>query len=383
MDSELRNIIFISEIKPLTDNATSTHMMTANLLKGLRENHCSVFFIAVCEDEKQREEIERAFEPLVARILVVKSFYGASLNKYQRMWEMLKSCGGIGKYRRELDRGITGEKEYSLVLTHCPSFEAIPYCRALKEYYPDIPVYEYWSDPIALSGITPEAYNFKRWIFHFIERKGLKYADKIIYGTKTLMDMQKKLYPKEAQKMSYVDICYGEKEEAATNEYNDNFLYAGGYYSNIRNILPLCEAINDNGDLALDIYGGGNVELDGYRGVKAHGRVSPNQMKEIEKRYKNVVCILNHSCVQIPGKLFYDMYSDKNILVVTDGTYGAEIGEYLNKYKRFYFCENDKEAIASELRKMKRAERFSEKQYIEEHFSPQMIARDLINGGLN
>ena len=86
--------------------------------------------------------------------------------------------------------------------------------------------------------------------------------------------------------------------------------------------------------------------------------------------------------MQIPGKLFYDMYSDKNILVITDGPYGNEIGEYLKTYKRFHFCENKKEDIIAALKQMQNMEPFKDKKYIEENFSPQKVANDLVNGGL-
>ena len=374
-------IFLISEAKSLETNATSSHIMIANLLRGLRKDKAQISFFVICEEILNKEEIVQSFIELADEVYVLKSFYGIATGKYKRMWKMLKSCGTIKKYDQEF-REIHLEQKPDLMISHCPSYEAIPYSRALKKIYPDVPFYQYWSDPIALSGITPEAYNYKRWIFSFMEKRAFKYADKIIFGTKTLMDVQKKMYPKFAEKMSYVDVAYGEKEIIQQTTYKQEFLYAGGYYSNIRNILPLCEAVQETEGIALDVYGNGDVSLEGYRGVTSYDRVSPTVMKETEKQYKNVVCILNHSCVQIPGKLFYDMYSDKNILVITDGPYGNEIGEYLKTYKRFHFCENKKEAIITALKQMQNMEHFKDKKYIQENFSPQKVANDLVNGGL-
>ena len=71
-------------------------------------------------------------------------------------------------------------EENTILISHSPSAESILLCKEIKKKYSSIKFIEYWSDPIALSGIYPENFNIKRYPLYFIEKHLLKYADKIV-----------------------------------------------------------------------------------------------------------------------------------------------------------------------------------------------------------
>lgn len=112
--------------------------------------------------------------------------------------------------------------------------------------------------------------------------------------------------------------------------------------------------------------------------IKCHGRVSPDKMKKIDAEYSNAVCLLNHSCIQIPGKIFYDMNSNKKILVITDGKNISEQEKYLREFNRFHIVNNDKNAIKNALIQMQN-EPVPDIEYIKEKYSPKAIGKQLID----
>ena len=42
---------------------------------------------------------------------------------------------------------------------------------------------------------------------------------------------------------------------------------------------------------------------------------APKYISDIENKYRTIVCLLNHSCIQIPGKIFYTMKREKKFIL--------------------------------------------------------------------
>lgn len=234
---------------------------------------------------------------------------------------------------------------------------------------------QYWSDPVTLSGINIDDYNIKRVVHKFIEKRCLKSADVIVYGTEPLYKMQRKMFKQFANKMTYVDVSYYNSERTDTHK-NGKYIYAGNYYSSIRNIMPLYNAFKKCEANMLDIYGSSDIKLEKTANIKVHGRISPAELERIQDEYSVEVCLLNSNCTQIPGKVFYGMNQDKKMLIILDGKYGNEIGEYLQKYKRFLMCRNSEEDIINVLNNF---DRYPTRDYALDRFSPQNVATDLLN----
>ena len=370
----MKNIIFVTEIKALSNKeATSTHIMSYNLLKGFHDNNCNVSLIAIYSGEDdQIDEIKKSYSHVANNIICVKSKLGHNVNKYKQILKMLYLTYFSKGYKKVISGNLNLED--SVLISHNPSIESIFICKYLKSKC--VKYIQYWSDPIAISGIYPKNLNYKRVIHKVVENKCLSYADLIIYGTKVLFDAQKEIYKKYQNKMDYINISYTEKSNTQDANKNNNFIYAGNYYSNIRNIKPLYQAFNEEEIGRLVVYGKSDLKLQSTKNVEIHERISPDQLKEIEKEYNNIVCITNINCLQIPGKIFYDMSDKKNILVILDGEYKEEIKSYLDTYKRFITCYNTEEDIKTAILSLKESQFSSE--YAIENFSPKQIVKTLL-----
>lgn len=373
-------VFFVSVIRPLDKNVTSTYIMTTSLLNGIKENEKKIVFFAICEHEDEMEGVSKYYSKYVDKVIPLHSSFGYDIGKYKTLGKLLFRSCFINYYKKEIRKIISNlDYEPELIISHSPSFESICYSRILKKKYKDVEYYQYWSDPMALSGITPDKIDFKRSPFRFVESNAIKYADKIVYGTKTLMSFQKKLYHKHSQKMFYIDIPYVEKEDSSQEILPCSILYAGNYHKNIRNIEPLIEAVESMEGYRLDIYGDGEIKDRPLYNTHVHGRISSEELSGIEGKYEYLVCVLNHSCIQIPGKIFYDMARKVKIIVLADGKYKEELCSYLRQYDRFVVCNN----TSSEIKEQIISASSSEVDYeiIKKKFSPKKICSDLLNGG--
>ena len=381
MKERSQTVFFVSVIRSMDSNSTSTHIMTTSLLDGIKKNGHKLIFFAICEYAEEMQQIKEAYEHIADNVIPLHSGFGPNLGKYRQLEMMLYHTASIQFYKREIKEAINSvAARPDLIITHSPSFESICYGRVLKDIYHDSVWYQYWSDPVALSGILPEKLSIKRYPFKWIEHKAINQCDKIIYGTKTLLEFQRDLYPDQADKMRYIDIPYVNR----TSQWNavpikNSLLYAGNYYSNLRNIQPLIDAVSQMPEYTLDVYGTGDCQNPGVKNITFHGRISPDELSKIEGRYECVVCLLNHSCIQIPGKTFYDTIKPTKILVISDGPYNELILAYLSSYERFVFCKNEAKEIMKAIGSLDGFEVNMDR--ISARFSPEAIATDLLNGG--
>lgn len=345
-------VFFISELRAPDDpRATSTHIMTYAVLRGLRENGLRTVLFAICEDGQAAEGL--SVTPSLADITVtLPSRFGGikTGDAYTRLFRMLLSPLYRGFYAKKVKKAVPGGDAPSLVLAHCPSIEGAYYGDELHRLFPGAPYYQFWSDPIAMSGLVPEKVGLRRLPFRLAESKALGRADRIIYGTRPLCSCQKKLYPRLARKMFFSDVPCGGTDSGSGKD-PTRIVYAGNYYSAFRDIRPLISAVSGSETFTLDVFGNGDVPDPGVPNVVFHGRVSPGELDRLTEAHGLSVCVLNSNCVQIPGKVFYEAGSGRKILVIKDGRnpYSDVICDYLSEYGRFSFCENDEKSISAAL----------------------------------
>ncbi|MBP3210009.1 MAG: hypothetical protein J6M64_08920 [Oscillospiraceae bacterium] len=377
----MNTIFFISVTRPLDTNATSTYIMTNSLLQGIKENVKKLVFFAICEHKEEMRAVKEYYSTVADIVIPLPSAFGFDLNNCEHISKLFCYSYSISFYKYNIKQAIQNLTLVpDLLITHSPSYESIFYANALRETVGSILCYQFWSDPTALSGILPEQLSIKRFPFKWIEHKAIKQCDKIIYGTKTLMEFQRNLYSDLADKMRYIDIPYVEKtSQDNTTPIKKSLLYAGNYYSNLRNLQPLIDAVSQMAEYTLDVYGSGDCQDPGVKHITFYGRISPDELSALEGRYECVVCLLNHSCIQIPGKIFYDTIKPAKILVISDGPYSDQILAYLSSYERFVFCKNDKEEIMKAIGNLDKFEVDIDR--IREKYSPEAIATDLLNGG--
>lgn len=377
-----KKIVFISEINAQSINTTSTHILTENILYGLKKAGYYVTFLAICSTEDAFCNTEQHYRKLVDELYLVRSQFGESNNKYKKLFDMVKGVFISRPYKKILSKKLDLD-ENTVLVSHTPSYEAFFLCRELLKRCNSIKYIQYWSDPIALSGIMPEQFNYKRQPFYWLEKYAYKLASEIVFGTEPLYMMNSALYPNYKSKMRYVDLAYLHNNDSEIDKNHNLFIYAGNYYKAIRNIKPLYEAFSElTPNCRLDIYGSGDVELNPTKNIRIHSRISPDELAKIENSYQNTIVLLNHGCMQIPGKTFYRMNTNQNILVIADGSHREELKTYLSRYNRFLICNNDKDDIKVAVQKLMKSEPFHCSDEFLRLLSPEYISSKIIEGDM-
>ncbi|MBO5239342.1 MAG: hypothetical protein J6B50_11310 [Lachnospiraceae bacterium] len=231
---------------------------------------------------------------------------------------------------------------------------------------------QYWGDPLAYD--MTKNYIYPRCIVKMIERRLIGNADKVVYVSPFTLDLQKKSFKNLVDKMFFLPIPYIEKKESL-QERNEKFVisYIGAYNSKVRDIMPLYEALVTMGD-SIEAYIVGDTDLNLQETSFIH--VLPRgDADEIEKKSDLIVCVLNKSGTQIPGKIYHSAATDKAILIVLDGEKQNEMRIYFEKYKRFYMCENELGSISNAILEIsEKREKFKPS----DEFAPSVVASALI-----
>lgn len=383
VNHKIKSIVFVSAVCPPDNYPNSTDIMTNNLIIGLYKCGYEITLLVVYKQKDNIEKIKNYYSKYVNKVLFLKSYFYNKMQPITYLYLLIKNSYNLSKYRTEIKR--LKFRSIDLIIVNKVYFDEISYGRVLKKRFPDVCLFQYWSDPMAISGILPERlkYNIKRWPIWLLEASAIAYADKIIYGTEPLYFFQKKIFHKHAWKMRYIDVSYTIDTQEETNfvykTKKYKMLYAGNYYNTIRNIYPLIEAVNDMPKIDLDVYGNGDCKIPHNLNVHLHNRVTIEELHSFEKLYNISICILNHSCIQIPGKIYYGMNKSNKIIIISDGKYSRLLINYLRKFKRFIICENNKLSIINAINHSLHYS--TDILYVEKYFSPQKIANDLVNGG--
>lgn len=209
---------------------------------------------------------------------------------------------------------------------------------------------QHWGDPLA--GDVSKNNIYPNFYIERIERRMIDRADKVVYVSPFTLEIQKKRYNKEINKLSFVPLPCDEcdSEDAEYSRFEQlNIVYLGDYSSHIRDIIPLYTACSKMEFVRLTIAGNTDVELKETDNIKVLPRVSHIKAKELENQADVIVSIGNLSGSQIPGKLYYSASGGKHIVVAIDGNNKAEMKKYLDSFNRFICCENTVESLTATL----------------------------------
>ena len=378
----MASILYITNVKPPTCDCSSTDIMTNNLIYGLSQTSNNMTLLVLIDNNTDIAKTYEYYSKYVNRVLFLKRFFHDGQSKYCFLLGGLASLLLQRRYIDELKRVSGSISDIDIIIANKVTIDEVIYGGLIHKGIPRAKYYQFWSDPMALSGITRNQFSKmpRRWLFRFLEKSLISKGDLIVYGTRTLYLTQSAFYKTMSKKMRYIDICYSPNQSVNYSVMNNHLLYAGNYYSTIRNIIPLVEAISSQDKYKLDIYGNGDVDLSQYKNVEVHARVDRALIEEIESKYCAIICILNKTTSQIPGKVFYDMCSEKAIIVLTDGSYCETILDDLETYKRFKVCKNEYHNILDMLSSDCLSVGFDYSE-IKEKYSPYAISMSLINGG--
>jgi hypothetical protein len=209
---------------------------------------------------------------------------------------------------------------------------------------------QYWGDPMSLD-ITNNVI-WPKWFIRIVEKRILKEADSIIYVSPFTLEKQKELFKEHSNKMKCIPIPYINTKQYNINK-NDSILkvsYLGSYYSKVRNIVPLYNAVLGlNQKVELVIAGTTDIKLENSENVKVLPNMNRIDLSKYEDESDAIICVLNSSGTQVPGKLYHYAGTNIPILVIVDGEYGSRIKEYLEKFDRYVLCENNERSISEAL----------------------------------
>ena len=235
---------------------------------------------------------------------------------------------------------------------------------------------QYWGDPWITDIMSPSC-RFKGLIKRE-EQKLLSYARKVIYTTPFTMEEQKRLYPKFAYKMFYVnqtaDFNIGKNKNA------NNLVtlgYYGDYGTKFRNIIPLYKCC-EREKFIINIAGKSDLTLLSTEFIKIYNRLPLQKVKAMEEESSILLCICNKRGNQIPGKIFYQAAYQKPIIVIVDGERNKEIKEYLGSFNRYILCENNEGDIKRAIMEAKDEIKENKEYILDNRFKDVYCAKMLL-----
>lgn len=235
---------------------------------------------------------------------------------------------------------------------------------------------QYWGDPL-LSDITKKTI-LPKWYVKKVESKLFFCSDKIVYVSPFTLVEQKNIFKKHGEKMNFLPIPYLEKKYydlVVKSKETVKLGYFGDYNNKIRDILPLYNCCKIR-KINLAIAGNTNLELESDERIRIYPRVGKVELDKLESECDILVCVLNKSGTQIPGKIYHYAATNKPILIILDGDKKNQIKDYLLGFERFVLCENDENSIEKAIYDiLKKNEKFEPSP----HFDSKIIAEKLIN----
>lgn len=235
-----------------------------------------------------------------------------------------------------------------------------------------------WGDPFMGDISVRRSKRLERKIM-LEESRLLSACDSVVYVSDITREVQKKRYPNLQGKMKYIPIPYLRCSMSAKSKSRRGAVklaYCGDYNKEVRDIIPLVEAVRAEPLTTLTICGSGDIKLKEAKNVIVHSRLPRKSVLDIEDDADVLIHISNKHGSQIPGKIYQYCGTDKAIIFVLDGERDRIRGLF-EKYNRFVFCNNSKEDIGRAIHEIKEGCRKESNTPIED-FSPSRIAKKMI-----
>ena len=284
------------------------------------------------KDKSSSKSIKSKVISIIHKIFKKVDVFGASLQYL--------------KYRPQLFKEIQKEQP-QVLLTFSDPMTAHMIGKYIRQRI-NLKYIQQWGDPLTTDIISKTA--LPKWVRYLIEKNLIKYADKICYVSPITCVEQQNLFKKYASRMifiptPYIEYSYQAKEKKLKDQQKISFGYFGSYNSIARNLQPFYEAACRAKECKFDIIGNSDIVLQSTENVTIKGRVSQNELESFVYSTDVIVCLMNSKGNQIPGKLYHDAGTDKEILVIKDGEYGNQIEEFFSPFDRYTFVENEEDKI--------------------------------------
>ncbi|MDY0277446.1 MAG: hypothetical protein RBQ97_05135 [Acholeplasma sp.] len=297
---------------------------------------------------------------------------------FQYMSNKLSLYDNLIDFTNHVDELIIDDNTYDVIISSSDPKSSHLFVYKLFETKKIVntPWIQIWGDPFS-ADISRKNRNMNKKVFDE-EMKLFIYPYSIIYLSSLTLEEQKKTFPKYSSKMRYVPAPYLHQniyDNKKINYSSINLLYSGDYSSNIRNILPLYNAVT-NTDHKLIICGNSDKRLQINDNIQIFPRLKFEEVKILEKNADVLVHLSNTNGNQIPGKIYQYAGTNKIILFILDGK-SDELKTIYSKYNRFIFCNNETDSILQVFNKFEEYTRYVDGEPLEE-FSPRNISYEII-----
>ena len=235
---------------------------------------------------------------------------------------------------------------FDIILSFSDPMPAHMIAKYVKRHNPNLRYIQQWGDPLASDTISKIAQPV--WIRKMIEKSLLKVADRICYVSPFTYEEQKRLFPKQANKMIFLptpSLQYSEEVNMGNNGIGISIGYFGSYNSAARDLRPFYEAAKRNSNIKVFIIGDSDINLVSTNNITVINRLSFAEVNKYMSQVNVIVCLMNLKGNQIPGKVYHDASLTKDILLIKDGEYGDQIQEFFKKYDHYTFADNTIDSI--------------------------------------
>ena len=316
----------------------------------------------LAETQKKNKSIKAHIKSIIYKLFKKVDVFGATLLYLPE--------------RKRISKNIS-KGEFDILISFSDPMPAHMIGKYCKKHNKNLRYIQQWGDPLASDTISKIAQPV--WMRKIIEKSLLKPADRICYVSPFTNDEQKKLFPSQANKMLFLPTpCLEYKDEGESTNTDQICLgYFGSYNSVARNLIPFYNAIKTIPDVKCLIIGDSDIELQETDNIKIIARVSQEELSEYMKQINVIVCLMNHKGNQIPGKVYHDASSSKDILFLKDGEYGDDIERFFSKYNHYTFVNNNEKSIAMAIEKYKQfgvPHREAVKEFTAENIVCELIA---------
>ena len=211
---------------------------------------------------------------------------------------------------------------------------------------------QYWGDPfyadINEKPLIPSKLIRKE------EGRVLNKADYIFYTSPFTLKQQKELFVAAAEKMHFIPTPYIEPRYYKPIHNNKKYTvgYHGSYFKKDRNLMPLYNVANKMSHINFEFIGSTDLNFNQTDNILVKPQVSSKEILDYETKCDLLICVGNKSSsYQIPGKLYHFAATNKPILFIYEKG-SEEIADFFSIYSRYYFCENEIDAIEVKLKQI-------------------------------
>lgn len=361
------NILYVVS-RPLEINTSASIRNRATILGFIENGHTVDLFTT--EPDKNHSAYDESLIPEGVNVKYVRLGGTQNLARVGRKMKILKPIKGFvyrWMNRHEVYDNLKGiinyindielkEKNYDVIISSSDPKSSHLFVEKLIERQQDVfkgRWIQIWGDPFLGDITRTDKKNSE--IVKREEQRLLSKADKIVYVSKLTKEQQQELYPESRDKMTYYPIPYMNENIFQLRDLKSvsevKLAYCGDYNVTVRNILPLYNTVKDMKNIHLTICGGSDKPVESCKNVTVYGRVSFEQVREIEERADILIHLSNLSGSQIPGKIYQYSGTNKPILFILDGEI-EKVKEQFSQYGRYDFTSNNEQDIEKTIIEM-------------------------------